>query len=58
MNLTGELLVGAKARRGQGAEFRAVDATTEQPLQAPAYYSANASDVNEACTLAENAFDI
>ena len=57
MNLTGELLIGASARRGQGAEFHAVDAATEQALQAPTYYSAKSGDVDEACVLAESAFD-
>ncbi|WP_227247240.1 aldehyde dehydrogenase (NADP(+)) [Paraburkholderia caribensis] len=57
MNLTGELLIGASARRGQGAGFHAVDAATEQVLQAPTYYSAQVGDVDAACALAESAFD-
>ena len=57
MNLTGELLIGASARRGQGAGFHAVDAATEQALKAPTYYSAKSGDVDEACALAESAFD-
>lgn len=56
MTLRGENLIGAEARRGTEAAFRAVEAATGQALE-PDFPGASQSDLDRACALAEAAFD-
>ena len=56
MDLTGELLIGANATRGEDQAFKGHDAATGAAL-APAYGGATEADVDRACALAEAAFD-
>ncbi|XYD09731.1 aldehyde dehydrogenase (NADP(+)) [Methylobacterium sp. NMS12] len=56
MTLRGENLIGAEARRGTEATFRAVEAATGQALE-PDFPGASRSDLDRACALAEAAFD-
>ncbi|PYE37486.1 NADP-dependent aldehyde dehydrogenase [Rhizobium sp. PP-F2F-G38] len=57
MTLTGELLIGATARRGQGGAITGYDAATGEAL--PTVFSgATAADVEEAAALAWEAFGI
>ena len=56
MTLRGENLIGAEARRGTEAPFRAVEAATGTALE-PEYPGASHADLDRACTLAEAAFD-
>ncbi|GAB0113602.1 aldehyde dehydrogenase (NADP(+)) [Acidisoma sp. C75] len=55
MNLTGEMLIGAEARRGQAKAFHGFDAATGAALE-PSYGGATAEDVAQACALAAAAF--
>jgi NADP-dependent aldehyde dehydrogenase len=56
MELTGEMLVGARAVRGVEAEVRGIDPASGRALE-PAYGGASATDVERACLLADAAFD-
>jgi alpha-ketoglutaric semialdehyde dehydrogenase len=56
--LTGELLIAGTARRGAGAPFQAVDAATNTPMAEPTFHSAVSADVDAACELADEAFDV
>lgn len=56
MRITGEMLIGNTALAGKGETFRAVDAGTGQEIE-PKFGSAEAADVDRACTLAAAAFD-
>ncbi len=56
MTLRGENLIGAEARRGTEAAFRAVEAATGRALE-PDFPGADRSDLDRACALAEAAFD-
>ncbi|MCJ2054435.1 aldehyde dehydrogenase (NADP(+)) [Methylobacterium sp. J-070] len=56
MTLRGENLIGAEARRGTEATFRAVEAATGAPLE-PDFPGASRADLDRACALAEAAFD-
>ncbi|MDB6001133.1 MAG: 2,5-dioxovalerate dehydrogenase [Rhizobacter sp.] len=56
MTLTGDMLIGAAAVRGQGTAFRGFDVTGATEM-APDYFSATPADVDRACTLAASAFD-
>ena len=56
MKVTGEMLLGAEAVRGAGAEFFATDPETGQRLE-PAFSSGDAASVESACRLAESAMD-
>ncbi len=56
MTLRGENLIGAEARRGTEASFRAVEAATGAALE-PEYPGASHADLDRACALAEAAFD-
>jgi alpha-ketoglutaric semialdehyde dehydrogenase len=57
MKLTGNLLIGAQQVAGNKGSFFAINPATGQPIE-PAYHMGSASDVERACTLAEQAFDI
>ena len=56
MTLRGENLIGAEARRGTEAAFRAVEAATGESLE-PDFPGASLTDLDRACALAEAAFD-
>ena len=56
MRITGENLIGAASRRGEGETFRAVEAATGNSLE-PAFAAATPADVDRACALAAEAFD-
>ncbi|RQM46879.1 aldehyde dehydrogenase (NADP(+)) [Paraburkholderia bannensis] len=55
--LTGELLIGAQAKRGEGAAFQAIDAASNTPIAQPVFHGARQGDVERACELADDAFD-
>ncbi len=54
--ITGETLIGAAQVMGQGLPFRAVNPARGGELEPP-FHSATESEVAQACTLAEAAFD-
>ena len=56
MTLTGNLLIGQRSVTGNQPSIRAVDPTTNQPLE-PAYPGASGEHVAEACALAWAVFD-
>jgi len=55
--LTGELLIGGQARRGNGEAFQAVDASSGEVIAQPVFHGASAADVDHTCALADEAFD-
>ncbi|WP_310632341.1 aldehyde dehydrogenase (NADP(+)) [Paraburkholderia sp.] len=55
--LTGDLLIGALAKRGEGAAFQAIDAASNTPIAQPVFHGALPADVERACDLADAAFD-
>lgn len=57
MTLSGEMLIGATATRGTGGVFHARDAHTGAELE-PAFHGGGSSEVNRACALAGEAFEI
>ncbi len=58
MQITGELLIGGRAKRGEGVAFRAIDAASNEPIEQPVFHGALDRDVEAACDLADEAFDI
>jgi alpha-ketoglutaric semialdehyde dehydrogenase len=56
MNVTGEMLIGARAVRGTESTLRAVNPATGAELEPP-FGGGSAADVDAACLLAEAAFD-
>lgn len=56
ITIQGDLLVGACARQGTGAAFRATDPSTGKQIE-PGFGTATLDDVERACTLAQQAFD-
>lgn len=56
MPITGENLIGGKAVRGANGEARALDPATSTKLE-PAFGGATKADLEQACALAEAAFD-
>jgi alpha-ketoglutaric semialdehyde dehydrogenase len=56
MTVRGENLIGAEARRGREAAFRAVEAASGEPME-PDFPGASLTDLDHACALAEAAFD-
>ncbi len=56
MNVTGEILIGARAVRGTESTLRAVNPATGAELE-PSFGGGSAADVDAACSLAEDAFD-
>lgn len=53
--ITGDLIIGGQARRGQGTEIYGIDPATDQKLQ-PAFAHATSPDVVDAALAAHNAF--
>src|SRR5271154_5183730 len=56
MQLTGEMLIGSAAVRGNGPELRAIDPSNGNKLD-PSFAGGTKSDVERACTMAWSAFD-
>ncbi|EHA14276.1 aldehyde dehydrogenase (NADP(+)) [Halomonas sp. HAL1] len=56
MNLEGKLLIGQQAISGQQADIQAVNPATGETLS-PAYPGGSKAEVEQACALAEAAFD-
>ncbi len=56
MKITGEMLIGASAVRGQDAVLQATDPATGATL-GPDFHGGGAAEVERACVLAEQAFD-
>lgn len=56
MEITGENLIGATHLMGQGMPFRAWNPTAGCDID-PVFYSADGAEVEQACTLAEAAFE-
>ncbi|WP_064573023.1 aldehyde dehydrogenase (NADP(+)) [Cupriavidus gilardii] len=56
MKITGEMLIGASAVRGQDAALQAIDPATGATL-GPDFHGGGAAEVDRACVLAEQAFD-
>jgi 2,5-dioxopentanoate dehydrogenase len=56
MQLSGDLLIGQRSVRGSHGEIRAIDPTRGAMLE-PAFGGASTVDLDEACTLAAQAFD-
>ncbi|MBT9457326.1 MAG: aldehyde dehydrogenase (NADP(+)) [Burkholderiaceae bacterium] len=56
MMVSGEQLIGAQQRRGTVGEFRAFSPVRGEPLE-PAFGGGDAADVEQACALAQAAFD-
>ncbi|WP_428983448.1 aldehyde dehydrogenase (NADP(+)) [Paraburkholderia phymatum] len=58
IQLTGELLIAGRAKRGEGAPFHALDAATGEAIAQPVFHGALSNDVDKACELADEAFDV
>ncbi|WP_249976483.1 aldehyde dehydrogenase (NADP(+)) [Vreelandella olivaria] len=56
MTLTGKLLIGQQRVNGRQGEVQAINPATNE-LLAPVYHGASLSEVQQACDLAEAAFD-
>ncbi|WP_244986138.1 aldehyde dehydrogenase (NADP(+)) [Chromobacterium violaceum] len=56
MNLTGKMLIGGQGVTGRRDMIRALDPSTDQPLE-PGYAGADREQVEQACALAWEAFD-
>ncbi|MEO8735118.1 MAG: aldehyde dehydrogenase (NADP(+)) [Edaphobacter sp.] len=56
MEITGEMLIGARSVRGGHGVVHSVNPATGEKM-APAFGGGSAKDVDDACTLAMNAFD-
>ena len=54
--ISGELLIGGESRRGTNGELRAVEAATGLRLE-PGFGGASLDDLDQACALADQAFD-
>ncbi|SMG02445.1 Ketoglutarate semialdehyde dehydrogenase [Burkholderia singularis] len=57
MQPSGDLLIAGVARRGEGEPFHALDAATGRPIAQPTFHGAQPRDVDDACRLADAAFD-
>ena len=57
MQLTGQLLIGQSAVAGQNGTLHAIAAATGEQLE-PAFGGASLHDLETACALADDAFDI
>ena len=57
MKLTGNMLIGSRQVAGNSGTLYATNPATGEQLE-PAYHLGNAADVEQACFLAEQAFDI
>ncbi|KQT62049.1 MULTISPECIES: aldehyde dehydrogenase (NADP(+)) [unclassified Aureimonas] len=56
MSISGENLIGGQSRRGTNGELRGIAAATGEQLE-PGFGGATAADLEEACALADAAFD-
>src|SRR5437868_6852237 len=56
MNLSGRSLIGEQSAQPRGSVFHAVNPATGEKLE-PAFYSATSDDIDQAATLATDAFD-
>jgi len=56
MTINGELLIGARAVRGTQGEIRAINADSGETME-PSFGGATLADLDEACALADAAFD-
>ncbi|ANG64353.1 2,5-dioxovalerate dehydrogenase [Marinobacterium aestuarii] len=56
MQIKGEMLIGARAVRGQGRVIRGINPATGEALE-PAFAGGAQADVDQACALAAEAFD-
>jgi alpha-ketoglutaric semialdehyde dehydrogenase len=56
MTITGEALIGGVAVRGNGGSFQAVDPSKREPIE-PSFHMVDAEQIDNACRLAEAAFD-
>jgi alpha-ketoglutaric semialdehyde dehydrogenase len=56
VTITGELLIGGASKRGESGTLRGFDPNAGQPLS-PDFGGATAADMEQACALAEAAFD-
>ncbi|SJN12834.1 Ketoglutarate semialdehyde dehydrogenase [Halomonas citrativorans] len=57
MNLTGEMLIGQQAVKGSRSPVQAINPATNELLE-PAYAGGTQAEVERACELAWNAFDV
>ncbi|WP_413740401.1 aldehyde dehydrogenase (NADP(+)) [Sodalis sp. RH14] len=57
MELTGNLIIGSEMQQGGGTRFHAADPAGDRPL-APDFYDAAPAQIDRACQLAEQAFDV
>ena len=57
MQLTGEQLIGYQVIRGKGRELLAINPDDQQAISTPVFTCATADLVDQACVLAEQAFD-
>ncbi|MGH8853919.1 MAG: aldehyde dehydrogenase (NADP(+)) [Telluria sp.] len=57
MSITGEALIGGVAERGAAGSFKAWDPTRRDYLE-PSFHMVDAGQIDRACTLAGEAFDI
>ncbi|WP_397448470.1 aldehyde dehydrogenase (NADP(+)) [Pseudomonas sp. NA-150] len=56
MQISGEMIIGHRAVKGQGGDVFAIAAVSGEALE-PAFGAASAHDIDQACELAESAFD-
>ena len=56
MSITGEALIGGVAVRGNSGSFNAVDPARREAIE-PAFHMVDAAQIDQACRLAEAAFD-
>lgn len=56
MQISGEMIIGQRAVKGQGEDVYALAAVTGERLE-PVFGAAQTSDIDQACELAESAFD-
>jgi 2,5-dioxopentanoate dehydrogenase len=56
MEITGHLLIGSRSQFGSGGEFQGINAASGEPIE-PVFGGASPNEVDEACRLAEAAFD-
>ncbi len=56
MMMTGDALIGGRGVRGNAGSFQAVDPAQRAPIE-PSFYTVDAAQIDNACRLAEQAFD-
>ena len=56
MNITGQALIGANSVTGDGAVFSAYSPVSGKDI-APVFHTVNSAQIDQACTLAQQAFD-